>query len=94
MTQSLNRGLPCLKDLKDSQSMSKNYQPNAIHKRMHQIVADRLRTLLHSNPPTNLTQARDVMDDTLATVMYAMRTTVTTTIGSTPGTLAFSKICF
>ena len=74
--------------------MNKNYQPNAIRERMHQTVTDILQTLLHSNPPKNLTQARDVMDDTLATVMHAMRTTVTTTIGSTPGTLAFSKICF
>lgn len=74
--------------LKDAQSTSKNPQSNAICERMHQTVANILRTLLHSNPPKNLTQAKDVMDDALATAMHAMRSTVATTIGSTPGTLA------
>ena len=61
---------------------------------MHQTVANILRTLLHSNPPKNLTQAKDVMDDALATAMHAMRSTVATTIGSTPGALAFSRDMF
>ena len=61
---------------------------------MHQMVANILRTLLHSNPPKNLTQAKDVMDDALATAMHAMRTTVVTAIGSTPGALAFSRDMF
>ncbi len=50
-----------------------------------------LRTLVHTNPPQNMTQAiRDITDDALATAMHAMQTTVATTLGSTPGALAFA----
>ena len=50
-----------------------------------------LRVLLYSNPPKHVTQARDIMDDALATAMHAMRTVVATSLGSTPGALAFSQ---
>ena len=58
---------------------------------MHQIVGNVLSVLLYSNPPKNMTQARDIMDDALATAMHAMRTVVATSLGSTPGALAFSR---
>ncbi len=57
---------------------------------MHQTVANVLRTLVHTNPPQNMTQARDIIDDALATAMHAMQTTIVTTLGSTPGALAFA----
>ncbi len=57
---------------------------------MHQTVTNVRRTLVHTNPPRNTTQARDVIDDALATAMHAMQTTVATTLGSTPGALAFA----
>ena len=41
-----------------------------------------------------MTQARDIIDQALATAMHAMRTTVATTLGSTPGALAFSRDMF
>jgi hypothetical protein len=41
-----------------------------------------------------MTQARDMLNEALATVMYAMQTTVATTIGSTPGSLAFARDMF
>ena len=53
-----------------------------------------LQTLLYSNPPKKLNQAKDVMDDALATAMHAMKTTFETTIGSTPEALAFSRDMF
>jgi hypothetical protein len=56
---------------------------------MLQTVTNVLQTLVHTNPPRNMTQARDIIDDALATVMHAMQTTVVTTLGSTPGALAF-----
>ncbi len=37
-----------------------------------------------------MTQAREIIDDALATAMQAMQTTVSTTLGSTPGALAFA----
>ena len=58
---------------------------------MHQTVGNVLRVLLYSNPPKNMTQARDIMDDVLVTAMHTMRTVVVTSLGSTPGALAFSR---
>jgi hypothetical protein len=57
---------------------------------MHQTVTIVLRTLVHTNPPRNMIQARDIIDDALATAMHAMQTTGATTLGSTPGALAFA----
>ncbi len=53
-----------------------------------------LRTLAHTNPPQNMTQGRDIIDNTLATSMHAMQTTIATTLGSTPGALAFAQDMF
>jgi hypothetical protein len=61
---------------------------------MHQTVNNVLRTLVHTNPPQNMTQAGDIIDDALATVMHAMQTTVATTLGITLGALALLEICF
>ncbi len=70
--------------------LAKNPQSNAICERMHQTVNNVLRTLVHTNPPQNMTQARDIIADALATAMHAMQTTVATTLRSTPGALAFA----
>jgi hypothetical protein len=51
---------------------TKNPQSNAICERMHQTVTNVLRTLAHTNPPPNMTQARDIIDDAQATAMHAM----------------------
>jgi hypothetical protein len=73
---------------------SKNPQSNAICERMHQTVTNVLRTLVHTNPPQNTTQAREIIDDALATAMHAMWTTIATTLRSTPGALAFARDMF
>ncbi len=57
---------------------------------MYQTVTNVLRTLVHTNPPQNMTHARDIIDNALATAMHAMQTTVATTLGSTPDALAFA----
>ena len=80
--------------IKDIQSTAKNPQSNSICERMHQPVGNILRTYLYSNPPQNMTQAKDIIDQALATAMHAMRTTIATTLGSTPGALAFSRDMF
>jgi hypothetical protein len=76
--------------IKNVCSTSKNPQSNAIFERMHQTVTNMLRTLVHTNPPQNMTQARDIIDDALATAMHPMQTTAATTLGSMPGALAFA----
>ncbi len=81
--------------IKDVCSTSKNPQSNAICKRMHQTVNNVLRKILvQTNPPTNMTQARDIVDDALATAMHAMQTIIATTLGSTPGAFAFAQDMF
>ncbi len=37
-----------------------------------------------------MTQATVIIDDALATAIHAMQTTIATTLGSTPGALAFA----
>jgi hypothetical protein len=41
-----------------------------------------------------MTQARDEIDDALATAIHAMQTTVATTLGSTPSALAVAQDIF
>jgi hypothetical protein len=41
-----------------------------------------------------MTQARDIIDDALATAIHAMQTTVATTLGSMPSALAFARDMF
>ena len=38
--------------------------------------------------------ARDIIDDALATAMHAMRTNVTSALGSSPGALVFGRDMF
>jgi hypothetical protein len=61
---------------------------------MHQTVTNVLRTLVQTNPPQNITQARDIIDHALATAMHAMQTTIATNLGSTPGAFAFAQSMF
>ena len=61
---------------------------------MYQTVANVLHTLMYSNPPHNVTQAQNIVDQALALGMHAMHTMVATTLGSTPGALASSRDMF
>jgi len=80
--------------IKDVQSTTKNPQSNSIYERMHQTVGNVLRTYLYNDPPQNMTQAKDIIDQALATAIHTMRTTIATTLVSTPGPLAFSRDTF
>ena len=41
-----------------------------------------------------MAQAKGIVDDALVTAMHAMHTTVTSTLGSAPGALAFARDMF
>jgi hypothetical protein len=84
------QGLLEIFSVKDVCSTRKNPQSNAICERMHQTVTNVLRTLVHTNLPQNMTQARDIIDDALATAIHAMQITIATTLGSMSGALAFA----
>jgi len=80
--------------IKDVPTTSKNPQSNAICERMHQTVANILRTVLYTNPPRTVGDAKAMIDSALATAMHAMRTNVATTLQSSPGALVFNRDMF
>ena len=61
---------------------------------MHQTVGNVLRTVLYSERPKDLTKAKDIVDNALATAMHSMRTNVTTTLKSSPGALVYAQNMF
>jgi hypothetical protein len=81
-------------NVKDVPTTSRNPTANSVCKRMHQSVGNILRTMLHGNPPENVTKANELVDDALSTAQHAMRTSVHTTLGSSPGALVFSRDMF
>ena len=61
---------------------------------MHQTVGNVLRTLLHSEPPQNITTAKEFVGEALFIAMHAMRAGTHTTLGSSPGSLVFNRDMF
>ncbi len=72
----------------------KNPQANTVCERMHQTVGNVQRTLLHSEPPQNITTAKEFVDEALSIAMHAMRAGIHTTLGSSPGSLVFNRDMF
>ena len=52
--------------IKDACTSAKNTQSNAICERMYQTVGNVLRTLLHGEPPQNIANAKDYVDEALS----------------------------
>ena len=61
---------------------------------MHQTVGNVLRTLLHGEPPQNIANAKDYVDEALSIAMHAMRVGIHSTMGSSPGNLVFNRDMF
>ena len=61
---------------------------------MHQTVGNILRTLLHGEPPQNITTAKEIVEEALSIATHAMRAGVHTTLGSSPGSLVFNRDMF
>ena len=61
---------------------------------MHQTIGNVLRTILHENPPQNVANAKEMIDEALSTAMHAMRSSVHTTLGGSPGSLVFNRDMF
>ena len=80
--------------IKDVSTSAKNPQANAICERMHQTVGNVLRTLLHGEPPRNINNAKEYVDEALSIAMHAIRATMHLTLGSSPGALAFNRDMF
>ena len=61
---------------------------------MHQTVGNVLRTLLHGEPPQNIANAKDYIDEALSIAMHAMRVGIHSTMGSSPGNPVFNRNMF
>jgi hypothetical protein len=62
--------------------------------RFHQTVGNVLRTLLHGNPPQNITNAAQYVDNALSIAMHTMQAGVYSILGSSPGNLVFNRDMF
>jgi hypothetical protein len=80
--------------IRDVCTSAKNPQSNAICKRMHQTVGNVLRTLLHSEPPQNIADAKEFVDESISIAMHAIRAGIHSTLGSSPGSLVFNRDMF
>ena len=69
----------------------RNPQANAICERMHQVVGNILRTIIHTNPPQTTEQANGMVNYTLQTAAYAIRATIHRTMGLSPGAVVFHR---
>ena len=59
--------------------------------RMHQTVANVLKTLVHTEPPRTLNDAKGMVDGALATASHAVQANISTATGYSPGVLAFHR---
>lgn len=80
-----------LNGIKGRPTSVKNPQANAIVERLHQTVANSLRTLAHGHNIANLQDAQDLMDTALATASYAVRSAIHRTLRASPGALVFQR---
>ncbi len=80
--------------IRDVCTTAKNPQSNAVCERMHQTVGNVLRTLLHGNPPQNIANAEQYVDEALSIAMHSMRAGVHSTLGSSPGNFVFNRDMF
>eukprot|EP00978_Attheya_sp_CCMP212_P026564 scaffold87600_cov35-Attheya_sp.AAC.1 len=77
--------------IKDVPTTVKNPQANSICERMHQTVANSLRSMIHTNPPNNMEEAYAMIDACLALAMRAQRTAIQTGLRLSPGAFVFQR---
>jgi hypothetical protein len=61
---------------------------------MHQTVGNALRNLLHGNPPQNIANVEQCVDEALLIAMQTMRAGVHSILDSSPGNLVFIRDIF
>jgi hypothetical protein len=80
--------------IRDVYTTAKNPESNVVCKRMHQTVGNVLRTLLHGEPPQNIANAKEYIDEAVSIAMHTMRAGIHSTLGSSPGSLTFNRYMF
>ena len=78
-------------DIEPHATSVKNPTANGICERLHQTVANVLRPLTSLHPPQNMDEAGLIVDSALQTASFSARATIHTTMGVTPGAVAFSR---
>jgi hypothetical protein len=61
---------------------------------MHPTIGNVLIKLLHGNPPQNISNLEQYVDEALLIDMHAMQTGVRSTLGSSQGNLVFNRDMF
>ncbi len=61
---------------------------------MYQTVGNFLRTLLDEEPPQNIANFKEYVDEVLSIAMHAMRAGIHSTLGSSPVSLSFNRDMF
>ena len=69
----------------------KNPQANAICERLHQTMAEVIRTTVYEDPPEHFAEATHAVDTALATAAYAARSALHITLGLSPGALVYNR---
>ena len=78
----------------DSPTTSPNPQANSICERFHQTVANILRATVTTQPPQNVQQAEQIIDNALSNAMHITRCAVSRSLGVLPGALVFRRDMF
>ena len=58
---------------------------------MHQTAGNILRTLVHTDHPRTVAEARRLVDEALARAQLALRSVVSTPLQATPGSIVFGR---
>jgi hypothetical protein len=77
--------------INDIATTIKNQQANAVCERMHQIVTNILRSLLHAHIPPTAQPANDVIDTAVGTASYASRASLHCSLSVSLGALVFHR---
>ena len=80
--------------VEEKSTTSRNPQANAVCERLHQTVANILRTTMKQHPPQNLEQATAAIDYALSTTMHVTRCATSRALGISPGVLVFRRDMF
>ena len=81
-------------DIIDSPTTSRNPQANSVCERLHQTVANILRTTVTAQPPKNTHQVEQIIDNALSNAMHITRCAVSRSLGVSPGALVFRRDMF
>ena len=80
--------------IKNVTTSVRNPQSNSICERLHQSVGNALRVYLSHDPPTNIHNIAELVDNALSTSLHASRSTIHRTLGMSPGSIVFHRDMF